>query len=138
MKLTNKIAVIGGGSWATAIAKMVLSRNTSIYWYMRREDRIADFKSLGHNPAYLTSIRFKTRNIQFSSDINWIVSQADTLIFATPSPYLKQHLSKLTEDLSGKTIVSAIKGIVPEENMIVSQYFQEVFKVPEDQIISLA
>ena len=137
MKLSNKIAIIGGGSWATAIAKMVLARTTSIYWYMRRDDRITEFRELGHNPAYLTGIKFKTRNIQFSSDINWIVSQADILIFATPSPYLKAHLSKLTEKLSNKTIITAIKGIVPEDNMIVSQYFKEIYKVPEENIIAL-
>lgn len=137
MKPSKKIAIIGGGSWATAIAKMVLSKTTSILWYMRRDDRIADFKKLGHNPAYLTGINFKIPRIQFNSDINWIVQQADILIFATPSPYLKEHLKKLTEKLSGKTIVTAIKGIVPEENVIVSQYFKEFYEVPEENIIAL-
>ena len=70
MKLPGKIAIMGGGSWATAIAKMCLAQEDSINWYMRRDDRIADFKRLGHNPAYLTGVKFDTRRITFSSNIN--------------------------------------------------------------------
>ena len=66
MKLPGKIAIMGGGSWATAIAKMCLAQEDSINWYMRRDDRIADFKRLGHNPAYLTGVKFDTRRITFS------------------------------------------------------------------------
>ena len=73
MKLPGKIAVMGGGSWATAIAKIVLSKTETINWYMRRDDRIADFKRLGHNPAYLTSVKFDVKRIHFSSNINDIV-----------------------------------------------------------------
>ena len=68
MKLPGKIAIMGGGSWATAIAKIVLAQAESINWYMRRDDRIEEFKRLGHNPAYLTSVRFEIKNINFSSD----------------------------------------------------------------------
>ena len=67
MKLPGKIAIMGGGSWATAIAKMCLAQEDSINWYMRRDDRIADFKRLGHNPAYLTGVKFDTKRISFSS-----------------------------------------------------------------------
>ena len=63
MKLPGKIAIMGGGSWATAIAKMCLAQEDSINWYMRRDDRIADFKRLGHNPAYLTGVKFDTKRI---------------------------------------------------------------------------
>ena len=94
MKLPGKIAIMGGGSWATAIAKMCLAQEDSINWYMRRDDRIADFKRLGHNPAYLTGVKFDTRRITFSSNINDVVKESDTLIFVTPSPYLKAHLKK--------------------------------------------
>ena len=106
---------MGGGSWATAIAKMVLGQAESINWYMRRDDRIEDFQRLGHNPAYLTSVRFDINRIQFSSDINQIVRESDTLIFVTPSPYLKSHLKKLKVKLKDKFIVTAIKGSVPDE-----------------------
>ena len=91
MKLPGKIAIMGGGSWATAIAKIVLAQAGTINWYMRRDDRIEDFKRLGHNPAYLTSVRFNIKCINFSSDINKVVRESDTLIFVTPSPYLKSQ-----------------------------------------------
>ena len=129
---------MGGGSWATAIAKIVLAQAGTINWYMRRDDRIEDFKRLGHNPAYLTSVRFNIKCINFSSDINKVVRESDTLIFVTPSPYLKAHLKKLKAKLKDKFIVTAIKGIVPDENMIVSDYFHKMYDVPEENIAVLA
>ncbi|MDD6892519.1 MAG: glycerol-3-phosphate dehydrogenase [Bacteroidales bacterium] len=138
MKLPGKIAIMGGGSWATAIAKIVLGQADSINWYMRRDDRIEDFKRLGHNPAYLTSVRFDMDRIQFSSDINKVAKESDTLVFVTPSPYLKSHLKKLKVKLKDKFIVTAIKGIVPDENLIVSDYFSRMYGVPEDNIAVLA
>ncbi|NCC09043.1 MAG: glycerol-3-phosphate dehydrogenase [Bacteroidia bacterium] len=138
MKLPGKIAIMGGGSWATAIAKMCLSQADSISWYMRREDRIKEFKRLGHNPAYLTSVRFDTKRINFSSDINSIVRESDTLIFVTPSPYLKVHLKKLKTKIKDKFIITAIKGIVPDDNIIVSEYFTREYKVPPENIAVLA
>lgn len=133
----GRIAIIGGGSWATAIAKMVVSHTGHIGWYMRREDRIADFKRLGHNPAYITSLHFDVKQIEFSPDINAIVRKYDTLILATPSPYIKSHLAKLTADISGKTIVSAIKGIVPDEEETVSEYFIDRYGVPQERILCI-
>lgn len=94
----GKIAIIGGGSWATAIAKIVVGHTHHIGWYMRRDDRIEDFKRMGHNPAYLMSARFNVDEIFFSSDINKIVQNYDTLVFVTPSPYLKNHLKNSRRD----------------------------------------
>lgn len=133
----GKIAIIGGGSWATAIAKIIVGHTNHIGWYMRRDDRIDDFKRLGHNPAYLTSVRFDTDNIFFSSDINRIAQAYDTLVFVTPSPYLKNHLKKLKTRIKDKFIVTAIKGIVPDENLVCSDYFHQVYDVPYDNIACL-
>jgi glycerol-3-phosphate dehydrogenase (NAD(P)+) len=130
----GKIAIIGGGSWATAIAKIVVNHTHHIGWYMRRDDRIEDFKRLGHNPAYLTSAQFDVDEIFFSSDLNKIAKAYDTLVFVTPSPYLKNHLKKLKTSIRDKFIVTAIKGIVPEENLICSEYFHEVFDVPYENL----
>ena len=130
----GKIAIIGGGSWATAIAKIVVGHTHHIGWYMRRDDRIADFCRLGHNPAYLTSVHFDTDEIFFSSDINKVVELYDTLVFVTPSPYLKNHLKKLKTRIRDKFIVTAIKGIVPDENLVCSEYFHEVYDVPYENL----
>lgn len=131
---TGKIAIIGGGSWATALAKIVLTHEDSINWYIRRTDQIEDFKRLGHNPSYLTGVHFDVSHIQFSSDINKVTRESDILIFVTPSPYLKAQLKKLKTKLANKFVVIAIKGIVPDENMIISTYFNRMLDVPMENI----
>ena len=133
----EKIAIMGGGSWATAVAKIVLEKVDHISWYMRRPEAIEDFKRLEHNPSYLTSVHFDVNRISFSSDINEVVRNCDTLIFVTPSPYLKNHLKKLKEKLHNKFVITAIKGIVPDENLICSEYFRQVFNVPDDNLAVL-
>ena len=133
----EKIAIMGGGSWATAVAKIVLEKVDHISWYMRRPEVIEDIKRLEHNPSYLTSVHFDVNRISFSSDINEVVRNCDTLIFVTPSPYLKNHLKKLKEKLHNKFVITAIKGIVPDENLICSEYFRQVFNVPDDNLAVL-
>lgn len=126
----GKIAIIGGGSWATAIAKIVIGRTNHIGWYMRRDDSIENFRRMGHNPNYLTSVRFNVDNIFFSSDINKIVEAYDTLVFVIPSPYLKNHLKKLKTRLRDKFIITAIKGLVADDNLACSEFFHNVYDVP--------
>ncbi|MFA6832988.1 MAG: glycerol-3-phosphate dehydrogenase, partial [Bacteroidaceae bacterium] len=87
MRLPGKIAVLGSGSWATAIAKMLLDSQAQIGWYFHRTDRISAFKKLGHNPSYLTGVHFDLKRIVFSDNINEIIKDYDTLIIVTPSPY---------------------------------------------------
>ena len=101
---------------------------------MRRKDRIDDFKRLGHNPAYLSSVKFDISRIHFSNNLNMTIRNSDMLIFVTPSPYLKQHLKKLKTPLYNKFIVSAIKGIVPDENMIVTDYLKKIYNVPAENL----
>ena len=137
MNNCGKIAIIGGGSWATAIAKIVVGHTHHIGWYMRRDDQIEDFRRLGHNPSYLTSVHFNLDEIHFESDMNHIVALYDTLVFVVPSPYLKNHLRKLKTRLKDKFIVTAIKGIVPDDNLVCSEYFHEVFDVPYSNLACL-
>ena len=130
----GKIAIIGSGSWATAIAKIVIEHTHDIGWYFRKEDKIEEFKRKGHNPAYLTSVHFNLNEISFSSDINEIVEEYDTLVFVTPSPYLKDLLKKLKKGLHSKLIVTAIKGIVPDEDLVCSEYFHKAYNVPYENL----
>jgi len=135
MNCPGTVAVMGGGSWATALAKLLLTNCESILWYMRRDDRIEDFKRLRHNPVYLSDVEFDIKRIEFSSDINYICSKADTLLLVMPSPYFKSHLEKLTTDISGKYVVSAVKGIVPDENQIISEYMMQHYGISADHMI---
>lgn len=129
MSFPGKIAVMGGGSWATALAKLLLDNRAEIVWYLHRKDRIDDFKRTGRNPAYLSDVVFDTSRITFTSDINEAAAAADTLLLAMPSPYFKEQIQKVTVDISSKAVVSAIKGIVPDENMIVSDYMENHFHI---------
>ena len=104
-----KIAVIGGGSWATAIVKMLTENNDYVGWWMRSEQNVMQIKRLHHNPHYLSSVELTTEKIDVSTDLNHIVEEADTLIFAIPSAFLKSALENLEISLENKLVFSAIK-----------------------------
>ncbi|HEX5743441.1 MAG TPA: NAD(P)H-dependent glycerol-3-phosphate dehydrogenase [Flavobacteriaceae bacterium] len=134
MNNSIKIAVFGGGSWATAIVKMLSENLEEVGWYMRSTYAIEYIKRNKHNPNYISSIEFNPKQLFLNDDINEIVKYADYLIFAIPSAFLKDELDKITESLEGKVIFSAIKGIVPESGMIVGDHFHKMLKVPFENI----
>jgi len=129
-----KFAVIGGGSWATAIAKMLCANVQEIAWYMRNEAAIEHIKAEKHNPNYLSSVEFDTNKLRLTDDINEAVAYADYLIFAIPSAFLETELANLTTSLENKIIFSAIKGIVPETFLIVGEHFHQKFDIPFENI----
>lgn len=129
-----KFAVIGGGSWATAIAKMLCVNLPEIAWYMRNTDAIAHIKTQHHNLNYLSSVEFNVDKLKLTSDINEAIAYADYVIFAIPSAFLSAELSKMTQSLDGKVIFSAIKGIVPETSLIVGEHFHKVYNIPFENI----
>ncbi len=130
----NRIAVIGGGSWATAIVKMLSENLDEIGWYMRSVYAIEHIKRNKHNPNYLSSAELHPEQLDLSSDINEIVAKYDVLIFAIPSAFLNGELEKLTTPLKHKIIFSAIKGIVPETGLIVGEHFNEHYNIPFENI----
>lgn len=134
----KKVAVLGGGSWATALAKIVMSNVESINWYMRKPEQTAEFAATGKNPHYLSSVKFDVSRINFTNDINEVVANSDVLILAVPSPFLKAHLKKLRRSIRRKYIISAIKGMVPDENMDVTEYLHVRYEVPNDQLGMIA
>lgn len=138
MSFPGKIAILGGGTWATALAKIMLNHEKHIHWYMRRPDQIEDFKKTGHNPSYLSTVEFNLDRITFYSDITKIVEESDTLILAVPSPFLKSHLEKLEVKINDKFIISAIKGIIPPENLLVTDYLMQYYGVPAENIAVIA
>ncbi len=129
-----KFAVIGGGSWATAIAKMLCDNLPEISWYMRNEAAIEHIKSEKHNPNYLSSVEFDTNKLRLTQDINEAIGYADYLIFAIPSAFLETELSRITVSLKDKVIFSAIKGIVPETSLIVGEHFHVNYDIPYGNI----
>lgn len=125
-----KFAVIGGGSWATAIAKMLCVNLPEISWYMRNDAAIEHIKTYKHNPNYLSSVEFDNKKLKLTNDINEAVAYADYIIFAIPSAFLNSELEKLTVSLKDKIIFSAIKGIVPETSLIVGEHFHYKYDIP--------
>ena len=130
----KKIAVFGGGSWATAIVKMLVENEEKVGWYMRSSYAVEHIKINNHNPNYLSSVEFDNDKLELSCNMNTIVDNYDYLIFAIPSAFLKSELDKFSPNLDGKIIFSAIKGIVPEAGSIVGEYFHEVYKIPYENI----
>lgn len=129
-----KFAVIGGGSWATAIAKMLCVNLPEISWYMRNEAAIEHIKTHHHNPNYLSSVEFDVSKLHLTNDINEAVLYADYIIFAIPSAFLSAEMEKLTASLEHKIIFSAIKGIVPETSLIVGEHFNQTYSIPFEDI----
>lgn len=139
--MVPKVAMIGGGSWATAIIK-ILSDNFSqkeLLWWMRSESAIDHIRNFKHNPNYLSAVEINLPSANLSSDIKGIIAAADYIVLNVPAAFLKETLKDVTfEDLRGKKIVSAIKGIVPDENQIIGEFLQEKYSVPIEDILVIS
>ena len=129
-----KITVLGGGSWATALVKMLTENSDDVHWYMRSVYAIEHIKKEGHNPNYLSSVELQNERINLTNSIDEAVSASDLLVFAIPSAFLEMELKKLTVPLDGKIIFSAIKGIVPETGLIVGEHFHDNYNIPFENI----
>lgn len=137
MQKIGKIGILGSGSWATALAKIILETQEGINWYMRREEQVEGFKAEGHNPTYLRAARFDTDKILFfsESNINNFVRACDTVVLVTPSPYIKAYLKRIRKSsIKDKFVVNAVKGIVPEDNVLVSTYLMQQYGIPREHI----
>ncbi|SFU68904.1 glycerol-3-phosphate dehydrogenase (NAD(P)+) [Pustulibacterium marinum] len=134
MKNAVKVAVLGGGSWATAIMKMLCENLDEVGWYMRNKTAIAHIEKEKHNPNYISAVEFDTSKLKLTSDINEAVSNADYLIFVIPSAFLETELKALNISLENKVVFSAIKGIVPETGLIVGEHFHTNYNVPFENI----
>ena len=134
MNTQKQIAVIGGGSWATAIVKMLTHNVDELFWWMRNEEAAQHIKETKHNPRYLSDVLIDTNIVAVNSDLETICKTADIIILAVPSAFLHTTLSEIGIDLSTKTFFSAVKGIIPEQNQIVGEYLQSEYHVPSHQI----
>jgi len=134
MKDLRNVAILGSGSWATALAKLALNNQPHINWYVRNPDDIELFRKYRHNPKYISDIQFDTDRISFYSSISETIAASDTLIFAIPAPFLKESLADFNGDFGDRSLLSGIKGIIPSENLTVAEFFNRIYKVPFSQI----
>ena len=135
MDSIGKICILGGGTWGTALAKIVLMNQKHINWFIRRDDQIEGFYKLGHNPAYLTNVKFNLAQITFYSNIEKAIKDSDTIIVAIPSPYVKQYFRRIwNTTFRGKFVVSALKGIIPNDNVVMSEFLAANYKIPIENI----
>ena len=132
--MTWRFGVLGGGSWATAIIKMLTENLNEVHWYMRNATAVAHIENEGHNPNYLSAVELQTDKLRITTDINTVIANSDFVIFAIPSAFLVAELEKLELPLTNKVVFSAIKGIVPETGLIVGEHFHSEYGVPFGQI----
>lgn len=129
------IGIVGSGSWATALAKLFLNNCNSINWFIRSGSDIELFKQYGNNPKYLSSVDFDTAKINFTSSVKECIQNSDISILAVPSAFLNATFKDIKKgDLKNKIFFSAIKGIVPEHNLIIGEYLNNIYDVPFENI----
>ena len=129
-----RCAVIGHGSWATALVKILLENEASVGWYIRNREVLEYIAENENNPRYLRDVHFDTSRLAMSDDINRVVAGADIIILAVPSAFIKEVLAPLTVPLEGKFVVSAIKGIIVGEYITVAEYLNRAYGLPFDRI----
>src|SRR5688572_2649196 len=125
-----KIGIIGSGSWATALAKIVTDNNISINWWVRNDDIVKHMMQRHHNPNYLRSVYFNTSLISLSTDVSKVVAESDCVVIAVPSAYVVNTLEPLAGScFADKKIVSAVKGILPDSNQLLNDYLKDQYGV---------
>jgi len=131
----TKFAVIGGGSWATAIVKLLCNSQSKVGWWMRNENAVLHIQQFKHNPNYLHSVEFDITKLSISSNLEKIISNSEIVIIATPAAFLTKTFENLpTEFWKNKSVFSAVKGIIPETNLIPAEFIHQTFKVPFSHI----
>lgn len=127
-----KLGILGGGSWATAIAKMLTDNGARVHWWVRNEEQAAHLREHKHNPRYLTSVEFLEGELVVTNDLDDFIANSEIIIVATPSAFIHDVLKD--KNLEGHKIVSAVKGIIPEYNLIPAHYFVEKHGIPMSNI----
>jgi glycerol-3-phosphate dehydrogenase (NAD(P)+) len=134
----KRIGIIGSGSWATAIAKIVTENGHQITWCLRQQSNIDYFEKRKHNPHYLRNAYFDLQKISFSTDIKLVVAASDIIIIAVPSIHIETTLASLeVGDLKDKLIVSAVKGVLPVYNILLNDWLAQKFNFPLSSYFTL-
>jgi glycerol-3-phosphate dehydrogenase (NAD(P)+) len=131
----TKYAIIGGGSWATAIVKLVCNNENQVGWWMRNEESVQHIEQFKHNPKYLQSVEFDLSKLSISTNLNEIITNTEIVIIATPAAFLTKTFANLPSGLlKDKIVFSAVKGIIPETNLIPAEFIHQSFQVPFSNI----
>ncbi|TXI78350.1 MAG: NAD(P)H-dependent glycerol-3-phosphate dehydrogenase [Flavobacteriales bacterium] len=132
MNVGQRIAVIGAGSWGTALVKLLTTTQERVGWWVRKPATIEHIRKFGHNPDYISAAQLGSERLAMDNDLHAVVKNADVLVLAVPSAFLKSTLDQLDKaELYGKTIFSAVKGIVPESNQIVGEFLFQHWDLAE-------
>lgn len=136
----NKVAVIGGGSWATALVKILCEQpHIQIKWWLRNAEDIAHIKAYHHNPSYLSDVYLPPKKVRVCDKIREAVKGVDYVILAIPAAFVQEPLRELSpEHLKGMRVVSAIKGMVPDTNQLITDWMEDSYGVPLDDICVIA
>ena len=136
MKETKlKFGVIGSGSWATALIKILSENNNDINWYIRNKENIEFIKKNSHNPNYLSSVELNLKKLKISAEINEVVEASNVIIIAVPSEYVDDEMKKIGVDISNKIIICALKGLVPETDLLFGEHMQKHFDISPDKFL---
>ena len=136
MKETKlKFGVIGSGSWATALIKILSENNNDINWYIRNTENIEFIKKNSHNPNYLSSVELNLKKLKISAEINEVVEASNVIIIAVPSEYVNDEMRKIVVDISNKIIICALKGLVPETNLLFGEHMQKHFDISPNKFL---
>ena len=130
-----KFGVIGSGSWATALIKILSEKNGDINWYIRNAENIEFIKKNSHNPNYLSSVELNLKKLRISAEINEVVETSNVIIIAVPSEYVNKEMKKIDMDISNKIIICALKGLVPETDLLFGEYMQKHFDISPNKFL---
>ncbi len=137
-KQLGQIGIIGNGSWGTALAKILTDNGKTIHWWIRNEEAITYLKNRNHNPHYLTSVRFMPDTILPTSNLTEMLAACDTVIVAVPSAYAQKVIEQVDKTLwQNKNIISAIKGILPDSNVLLNDYLTAKLNYPLERYVSI-
>ena len=133
--MDQKISVIGGGSWATAIVKILSNNVSKIHWWVRSNETAEFIRKYKHNPNYLSDVEIDLSKIEIETDLKKAITSSDLIILAVPSAFLKNTLEKITsDDFKGRAVFSAIKGIIPDDLLIIGDFLNQKIGIPINQI----
>ena len=135
----EKIAVLGGGSWASALVKILSENKSQVHWWMRNNNDVQHLINFRHNPRYLSGVTYDLNYVKPSSDIQAVVAVADWVIIAVPAAFVQQALESMPEGaLKGKVVVSAVKGMIPKENILITEFVERKYHVPNSHQLVIA